>query len=162
MLNIKGTTKKDDIDLYEGLVGFVVDKLIGVRNPELTINLEVTDKVHRRQRWGNTLALDPENELPQKYQIDISPRPGTGQRLVILSHELVHVKQFTLGEFRYLPEAEVRWRGEVLSLDDFEYDMDHPWEIEANGRERALVYQFVEEYGHQRKRWFKDWSLMAG
>lgn len=60
--------------------------------------------------------------------------------LRVLSHEMVHVKQFALGE---LSPGLDRWKSRK-NVDDLEYD-DQPWEKEA----RRMQYKLVEVYDSQ-------------
>lgn len=64
-----------------------------------------------------------------------------------LAHEMVHLKQFALGELRMMSRCN-KWHGKVWSqkadeLDDY---YDSPWEIEAFGREEGLYLRLLVEY----------------
>ena len=61
--------------------------------------------------------------------------------LRILAHELVHVKQYLMGELTWRDKG-MLWGGEVFAP---EYLTDHlktPYEIEAYGREKGLLVSF--------------------
>lgn len=59
-----------------------------------------------------------------------------------LAHEVVHVKQFVLGE---IDDNLDTWRGEKVSVDY----MYQPWEVEANG----LSYSLFFNYCHMHELW---------
>ena len=61
--------------------------------------------------------------------------------LRVLAHELVHVKQYLMGELTWRDKG-MLWGGEVFAP---EYLTDHlktPYEIEAYGREKGLLVSF--------------------
>lgn len=63
---------------------------------------------------------------------------------IILCHELVHIKQWALGEkFEYADGKRTRWQGNDYSV-DLEY-WAQPWEHEAYGLERALYELWLLE-----------------
>ena len=59
-----------------------------------------------------------------------------------LAHECVHIKQYAMGE---LDEGMSVWRGKRVNSDNVPY-WDHPWEIEAYGREKGLYVRFSEAH----------------
>ena len=63
--------------------------------------------------------------------------------LKTLAHEIVHVKQYVLGELRYR-DAGLLYKGvnhEAMSLMEY---FELPYEIEAYGREKGLLYGFLK------------------
>ena len=63
-----------------------------------------------------------------------------------LAHEMVHVKQFALGEMKDgISSAYTYWQGSQISEEDNDY-WDLPWEIEAHGREKGLFTRFKHHY----------------
>ena len=68
--------------------------------------------------------------------------------LTTLAHELVHVKQYATGEMRDRDNAIVEWMGEKYNQDELEY-WEHPWEIDAYGREVGLYIRFMRNYGEK-------------
>lgn len=67
--------------------------------------------------------------------------------MMTLAHEMVHVKQFAMGE---LEENMNVWKGKRFSgKTDY---WDTPWEIEAHGREYGLWSRFAEKYKIRYKR----------
>jgi len=62
--------------------------------------------------------------------------------LKTLAHEIVHVKQYVLGELRWR-DAGLLYKGinhEAMNLMDY---FELPYEIEAYGREKGLLYGFL-------------------
>ena len=92
------------------------------------------------------------------FTISITSKFGMMRSLVILAHERVHVKQYAKGELRYCGQSGcLRWKG-TGTIDDgnIEY-WDLPWEIEAHGREKGLVYQWATARGHDKNTsWYRS------
>ena len=63
--------------------------------------------------------------------------------LKTLAHEIVHVKQYALGELKWR-DAGLLYKGvnhEAMSLMEY---FELPYEIEAYGREKGLLYGFLK------------------
>jgi hypothetical protein len=73
------------------------------------------------------------------YEVEIKRSLPMREMLTTLAHELVHVKQYVLGE---MPE----------SIDQGDY-WDRPWEVEAHGRETGLFIRWAEKEGLASKKW---------
>ena len=62
--------------------------------------------------------------------------------LKTLAHELVHVKQYVLGELK-TRDAGLMYKGINHSPDNLAEYFELPYEIEAYGREKGLLYGFM-------------------
>ena len=62
--------------------------------------------------------------------------------LKTLAHELVHVKQYVLGELRWR-DAGLMYKGINHEPDNLKEYFELPYEIEAYGREKGLLYGFM-------------------
>lgn len=80
------------------------------------------------------------------FDIEIDSTNSERQILLNLAHEMVHVKQFSLGELKdgSRPATTV-WQGKTVDDDKVDY-WDCPWEIEAHGREKGLFTRFKHHY----------------
>ena len=92
---------------------------------------------------------DTHNRLPREFIIRIDNTLDLYVFLRVLMHEMVHVKQWAKGEMRQIKAKKItyKWFQNRIELDTIDY-WDHPWEIEAHGRENGLMYQFFanDEY----------------
>lgn len=80
-------------------------------------------------------------QKPREFLIQIHKNKSQRYMLMTLAHEMVHVKQYAMGE---LAENMNAWKGRrVHSKTDY---WDTPWEIEAHGREAGLYTRFCEKY----------------
>jgi hypothetical protein len=76
---------------------------------------------------------------PREFLIEI--HSGIGARLILetLAHEMVHVKQYIMNE---TDDVLSRWKNKKIDQNKVDY-WNHPWEIDAYGREPGLLYKFV-------------------
>ena len=64
--------------------------------------------------------------------------------LIVLAHEMVHVKQYAKGEMKdFVYGNRVKFKGSIINDNIVEY-WDQPWEIEAHGKEKGLYLRFLE------------------
>lgn len=85
-----------------------------------------------------------ENHRSKDFIITLNRDLNKKQMLLAIAHEMVHVKQYSKGELKdYLKVNKSRWKNQILNLDEIDY-WDHPWEIEAHGREKGLYVKFME------------------
>lgn len=78
---------------------------------------------------------------PDSFIIEINRCLNIDDKLKTLAHEMVHVKQYSLG---YLNESMTRWRGKKVSQ-NITYE-NKPWEIEAELYGLNLYESFVANY----------------
>jgi len=94
------------------------------------------------------------NKFPRKFTITMTENFALMRSMVILAHELVHVKQFALGELYYCPNTgREKWKGKIINHDQYNY-WDLPYEIEAHGREKGLVYQYCDSKNLRKENWY--------
>ena len=59
-----------------------------------------------------------------------------------LAHELVHVKQYLVGDLTWRDKG-MMWRGEMFLPEYLTEQLDTPYEIEAYGKEKGLFISFL-------------------
>lgn len=101
---------------------FVCEKF-GI-SPTIEINFR---RMSRDPNYGYCTELE-NNE----YEIDVKRTLRLRDMLCTLAHELVHVKQYELGELSQGSESHINY-------------WDRPSEIEAHGREVGLFIQWCEQ-----------------
>ena len=79
-----------------------------------------------------------EKSIPRDFKITINKNIGSKEIFRTLAHEMVHVKQFALGELATHSNV---WKGKFVDVDYFY----QPWEVEAYGLEVGLVTNFAKE-----------------
>ena len=82
------------------------------------------------------------------FVIELDKKEKKEDMLKNLAHEMVHLKQFALGELSngFVFSRSTSWHDR--RFDDSKVDYwDQPWEIEAYGREIGLYARYVETFG---------------
>jgi hypothetical protein len=120
-------------------VEFYAEQLI----PDGRIRNVCTTKVRFNSKieeygFASVQSFNSKNQ-PRKFLIEIHPGIGVRAILETLAHEMVHVKQYITGETN---DELSKWHGRKINSDAVDY-WDHPWEIDAYGREPGLTYKFI-------------------
>lgn len=109
-----------------------IDLLIDFKDPDIDYD-----------HYGFCLYQPYDNSI-KSFIISLNPNLSKKACLTALAHEMVHLKQYAKGELKdYARVQSVRWHGQVYNEERINY-WDHPWEIEAYGRERGLYVRFIE------------------
>ena len=127
------------------------------RNINLTIQLNHPSYYTKQFLYAETDYQDINSrKFPRNFIVTMTSKFSILRSLVILAHEMVHVKQFAIGELRW-PEKYTypKWQGKILDYENTEY-WDLPYEIEAHGRERGLVYQWCDDKQLWNKSWYRE------
>lgn len=128
-------------EVYRDAAKFYLSTLIP--DKRRTRHIEVVIKITTLYDYGAFVERDAIKR--NRFIISLDERISLKTRLVSLAHEMVHVKQGILGELgmsktlfngRY-----TQWKGEWLLEKSIDY-WDHPWEIEAYGKELGLYERF--------------------
>jgi hypothetical protein len=129
MIYVQGGTKQQRKYAYS-MAEFVCDKFN--INPDIEISFRRLTKCNS---LGGCVELE-DNE----YEIDVKRSLRMREMLTTLAHELVHVKQYELGQ--------------LTQDNETEYDYwDKPSEIEAHGRETGLFITWAEQNNLGHKKW---------
>ena len=142
---------------------FALSRLI----PSKRLRNNLSINVHLKHHSEGGEAMMSENTNPRRprefdvivdhhrAEIDNYDRTRTDTEwgheiLKTLAHELVHVKQYVMGELTYRTHGMV-WKKETYSPDNiFEY-FETPYEIEAYGREKGLLVAFLARWSEIEK-----------
>jgi hypothetical protein len=81
----------------------------------------------------------PGKRKPAEFTIELNKRLTRGAIIKALAHEMVHVRQFFLGELTVNKQGQFVWKKSAGKFDDY---FECPWEIEAFGYEIGLVTKY--------------------
>jgi len=111
----------------------------------VTQNLELEIAVvNKLPMQGLCEVLDDERK-PSLFRIELR-KELAGEVLSSLAHEMVHVKQYATGELRdTAKENIIVWQGKKLNVKNL-ISFDHPWEVEAYGKEVGLIWKYAKKY----------------
>ena len=96
-----------------------------------------------------------------EFSIEIKKDLPMREKMIVLMHELVHMKQHIAGELEFggiiigkdgLKCKTTTWMGAEFDEEGTDY-FDRPWEIEAFGRQLGVLIRWVEsiDEGHHKK-----------
>ena len=136
-------SKVDPIMIFESLTHFgetMMSKRL-LRNIE--IRVVIVKGLIRRDKIDADCVWEDINIRPREFTIRIDSGMGKKRTLLALAHEMVHVKQYALGQLKdYLRDSSVcSWLDERHSKTDGGY-FTWPWEVEAHGMESELYLGF--------------------
>ena len=90
------------------------------------------------------------------FEIEVAKGKSVRDTLQTVAHEVVHMKQFVIGELRDgITPASSIWKGKSISESKVNY-WDLPWEIEAFGREKGMYHRFVVNEKREKDKEFLD------
>ncbi|MBT3501257.1 MAG: hypothetical protein HN464_02875 [Candidatus Marinimicrobia bacterium] len=143
-------------DAIIGMTAYGLAKLLPGRE-RLLNNVEVDINMRRHHTGGEAKIKDGTNVYrPRKFQIILDHRKMNddeyGRRrgddewvhqiLETLAHELVHIKQYLVGELTWR-SGSLYWKNEDFSPEHLIDYHELPYEIEAHGRQRGLFLGFI-------------------
>lgn len=123
----------------------------------LTIHIISPATYHKCGTYAQTDFYDYDKSKPRNFIITMTSRYGILRSSAILAHEMVHVNQYASGTLGFCKKTNLtKWNGQLYDESKYSY-WDLPWEIEAFGREKGLVYQWAKERGYdETAHWFKS------
>jgi hypothetical protein len=154
----KDRLSRAQIEILRDFAKWVAAKFMSPKlTDHITINVTLDRRLFKESgHFGTAIPTDsPNNGRAFHLEIDVSGNFMT--TLNNLAHEMVHVKQWALGEYsQYMRYENVyKFKGVEVDTNGMDY-YDWPWEIEAIGRGVGLVHQFIEATGHEKKKWSKQ------
>lgn len=123
-----------------------------IMSDKLIQNLGVDIEFIRENNNEGSTELIFDEQRPRDFKVCIDPGLSRKKQLLAMAHELVHVKQFALGEMRYTRSTEfIKWHKQTICSDNTNY-YDLPWEIEAFGREYGMYIRYVNHLSVVKKK----------
>ena len=155
-LHSRGFDTKFKLAMY-GMTEFALSNLIPSKR--LRDNIEINIHLKHHSNEGEAMLNEDTNRYrPRSFRVildhhrmrinEITGEESTDMEwfaeiLKTLAHEIVHVKQYALGELKWR-DAGLLYKGvnhEAMSLMEY---FELPYEIEAYGREKGLLYGFLK------------------
>ena len=88
------------------------------------------------------IIIDPHRAEVDDFNRTLTDTEWAHSILRLLAHELVHVKQYVMGELKLANNGFV-YKKTMYSPENLDEYFDQPFEIEAHGRERGLMNAFM-------------------
>jgi len=155
IIHAKNIDKKVRLALY-GMLHHSATKLFPRRMKYVSIKLHLKHDV-----YDGVAMIEEDTKItnPRNFKIIIDPyrlekddwgrernySEWVSELLRALAHEMVHVKQYVMGELTYRTHGMV-WKKVTYAPDNiFDY-FETPFEIEAYGREKGLLVAFLARW----------------
>ena len=136
--DIKNFKMSDDVYKLRRKVINHIYELRHLRLPR--VEVRIGEARHSRALLGQA-ALKDRKVWITKAAINM------GERVLrnVVFHELVHVKQYLVGELSWRDKG-MLWKGELYDVDYLTEQLETPYEIEAYGREKGLLVAFFMKW----------------
>ena len=156
-VHARNIDSKLKIALY-AMTEFVMARL--VPSSRLRNNISINIHLKHHDEGGEAmLSEDADRYRPRDFkviidhhqaEIDNYDRTRTDTEwghtiLRTLAHELVHVKQYLMGELTWRDKG-MLWKGEICNADHLIDHLETPYEVEAYGREKGLLVSFLMKW----------------
>ena len=130
---------KRERELMEDLAYYCLKKLMP-RKKRIEIDIKQIKDLPAKQGAAATV-VDTDDLFT--YEMNIDKDMTLRKKLLSVSHEMVHIKQFSRKELEHTDSIyKSKWKGKVYNYHKIHY-YDMPWEIEAYGRELGLFDRWV-------------------
>jgi|APGre2960657373_1045057.scaffolds.fasta_scaffold14219_2 hypothetical protein len=141
-IKVSGKAKNVQSKLIVKAVKFYGEYLLGPRlYDKIDLKIHVSKRFLKKGIDGYCDWMD-KNSSPREFEITLRPSLSEEAVLMLLAHEMVHLKQFAKNEMKhYSRNNAINYKGKIFA-DDTDY-WERPWEIEAYGRERGLYHKFI-------------------
>jgi hypothetical protein len=149
-----------EVRLVEDFIRFCAEKFIRPSTlKKMKIDVVLDGKFYHQHKCYGMASWTDRPRRPRKFLLEIDTRTPFVFIINCISHEMVHVKQWALGQF-YIHEdgrghTFMRKQYELMNDDDPRY-WEVPWEIEAYGRSIGLMQLWVMARHYEKEDWYAD------
>ena len=120
---------------------------------EAVIQIELIKNLSQKEDCKGDCTWSDDRDNPREFEIRLDSSMNMAALLMGVAHEIVHVKQYITGEMVDTSRWNICiWQGKKINWGKIDY-FDHPWEIEAYGREEGLLEKFVDGYNYAETKW---------
>ena len=147
-IKITGTHNMVHAKVLRSALQWYARDLLPKLTTKIGIELNIVANLVRDQQMDAAVTWLEEPVRPRKFVMEVDADLDLDRTLEMLAHEMVHVKQFALGELVDNPSGKtVKWQGKRVSVRDDDGYWTLPWEIEAYGRQPGLYARFCRHTG---------------
>jgi hypothetical protein len=142
-IKIEGTHKKVHHKVLRSALQWFARDLMPQLTTSVTLELKIVKNLVRDEQHDAAVTWLDQRIKPRRFAMEVDADLGLERTLLMLAHEMVHVKQFATGELvDYTSGKTVKWQGKRMSVRDDDGYWTLPWEIEAYGRQPGLYARF--------------------
>jgi len=152
LVSISGSSKAKFNNVVYAACEYYLNRLVSSRlRKHIMIDIEFRKRLDDdADGYCEVSGVNARNK-PREFTIQIQKNKSERYMLMTLAHEMVHLKQYVMGE---LDETMDVWNGKRVSSKVSYWDS--PWEIEARGRELGLYVQFCEKHNLEFKKLYNE------
>lgn len=146
VITVTGIKSTKVRNLVKSTANWLTYELLGDNRPDLTLDIQFVD-LHDDDFLGDCTPDDDADLIrPKEFIIRIDNYISLKRVLKTLTHEMIHVKQYTKNElYDYLRDHnKSRWHRKIVNTNKVKY-INHPWEIEARSLESVLYKKYKTE-----------------
>jgi len=147
-IKIEGTHKKVHHKVLRSSLQWFARDLMPQLTTGITLELKIVKNLVNEEQHDAAVTWLGQRIKPRRFAMEVDADLGLERTLLMLAHEMVHVKQFATGELvDYSSGKTVKWQGKRMSVRDDDGYWTLPWEIEAYGRQPGLYARFCRLKG---------------
>lgn len=148
-----GSVKRE---MASDIAHFSINHLMPRLQKKIFLNLRLIKNLKIKENLVGDCIWEDSNYRPREFTVRIDSSQSLQDMLETVAHEMVHVKQYARGELKDSAKSYslCKWKGKTFSWQKTDY-YDHPWEIEAHGRERGLFIRWFEQSKWKKCKWAK-------
>ena len=119
-----------------------------------TLDLKLIANLSTKESVAGDCTWEDNNTRPREFTIRVDSSQALQEMLSTIAHEMVHVKQYARGELKDTSKSctHCKWKGKTIEWEKMNY-YDHPWEIEAHGREAGIFIRWFEQSKWKNCKW---------
>ena len=146
---------KSKREMAEDIAQYAFQHLAPRLLSKVEIDIKLINNLKEKEEVAGDCTWEDRRYRPRQFTVRIDSAQEKQDMLETVAHEMVHVKQYARGELKDTNHHILcKWKGKVIDSEKVNY-YDHPWEIEAHGRERGLFYRWVEQSRWKNCKWIK-------
>lgn len=126
-------------------VEYAGQKLLSKRTRDsLEISVKMKDGLH--ENVAEVEWLD-DNVRPKMFEMSVDRSQSEMLQMICIMHEMVHIKQYATGELvqSMKDSKNNKWQRNQWVDDTKVGYYDLPWEIEAHGREKGMLLEWMKQ-----------------
>lgn len=145
LIKVYGSKSKRLKAMVRDAVEYAGQKLISKRiREDLEINVKLKDGL--QDNVAEVEWLD-DNVRPRMFEMTIDRTQSEMLQMICIMHEMVHIKQYANGDLvqSMKNSTSSKWmKSEWIDESKIAY-YDLPWEIEAHGREKGMLLDWMKQ-----------------
>ena len=151
-VSTKGSCKAKR-EMAEDIAHFSLGILAPRLRNRLEVDIELINDLKVKENIAGDCTWEDSSYRPRHFTIRVDASQPKQYMLETIAHEMVHVKQFARGELKDTSSLTgCNWNGKEVNYEKVCY-YDHPWEIEAHGRERGIFIRWFGQSKWQKCKW---------